>query len=567
MKKLSKHLPLFLLFIAIIVGAFFRFYKIGDSPKGVYVDEAALGYNAYSILKTGKDEFGKAFPIMFRSFATFQSPVYTYLTVPFISMFGLSSFSTRLPSALFGLLTIPLLYFLVKQLSGTDPVTKNQVPRTNHFALFSALLLAISPWHIQYSRTAYESNIALFFLLLGSLLFIKALKKPWLFTLSALSFGISFIAYRAEILIVPVLLAVFTVRFGKVIITNLKSFLFPIFIGSILGLVVIAPTVLILRTPGFQARTSAMNIFSLSLQAPWGYKEGGGPLEKLTNNPQLLSGKEFLSLYSSYLSPRYMFSLGDSGPRKPYTDLGTFYAWQFPFFLVGLYLLLKSKDQNGLKTFILTLLLVSPIPAALTRDPYSTLRSLPLVVPIILIISYGLVKIFEINWRYANRWKYTALTILILLSSLKMFISAFYHHDYFRSVFWNYGWQNVVESFQDLDPTLPIIVDNSRGDSYIELLFFLKYYPATYQQDNLEVPLSEYYTNMTRNTTKHLGKITVKGFQWGVDTDNVEQYIVADSIAISDPQVEYHGLTVVSETRLPNNGGSLRILKTNPKSK
>lgn len=561
MQNISKNFPILILIISIAIGSFFRFYKIGETPAGVYVDEAALGYNAFSILKTGKDEFGKFMPIMFRSFATFQSPIYTYLTVPFVSIFGLSAFSTRLPSAIFGVLTIPLLYLLVKKLYPNV----NRDLRSEIFPAFSALFLAISPWHIQYSRTAYETNIALFFLLLGSLLFFYSLKKPWLFILSAISFAVSFNAYRAEILIVPVLVVVLAFRFYNIIISNLKSYLLPILVSCLFGLVLIAPMSFILRTPGFQARTSTMNIFSLSLQSPWDYREGTGSFNRALNSSPLLAAKEFLSLYTSYLSPRYMFSLGDAGPRKAFPDLGTFFVWQFPFYLLGLYYLLKDKSLKDLRLFIFTLLLISPIPAALTRDPYSTLRSFALVIPLILIISFGLSRIMASIWKVFNRQKYLILSLLIIYSSVRMFISIFYHHDYYRSVYWNYGWESITESFSGLDSSLPIIVDNSHGDSYIELLFFLRYDPATYQRDNFEVLPSEYYLNMKRNPIQHLGRITVKRFQWGLDTDHVNQYLVADNLAISEVQIKEHNLTIIDEVGLPNGEIALRLLKTNPK--
>ena len=250
-----------LLFIILFIGLVFRFYKLGTTPSGLYVDEASLGYNSYSILKTGMDEFGKKFPVMFRSFTTFQSPVYSYLSIPFLALLDMNTFSIRLPSAIFGFLTIPLLYFLVLKLTSKKT------------AIISALLLAISPWHILYSRTAYETNIALFFLLLGTLFFYYSLKKPWLMLLSAICFSISMLSYRAEMLIVPILVLVLLVNYYKAIKTKLNTYLFPLIISLIVALVLLFPTLKIINTPGFNARTSTLNIFSDSNQKPWGYND------------------------------------------------------------------------------------------------------------------------------------------------------------------------------------------------------------------------------------------------------------------------------------------------------
>ncbi|HCQ30902.1 TPA: hypothetical protein DIU27_00770 [Candidatus Collierbacteria bacterium] len=564
--KINKYLPTILFTSVLLIGAFFRFYKLGETPTGLYVDEASLGYNAYSVYKTGMDEYGKNFPVMFRSFSTFQSSIYSYILIPFIHFLDLSIFSVRLPSAVFGFLSIPLLYLLVKKLFPSLR-TNNHEPIANNFALITTLLLAISPWHTNYSRTAYETNVALFFLLMGSLFLVHALKKPWLFLLSALSFVISMMAYRAEIIIVPILILVFAIRYSGTLFSNSKRYLLPIFTSLALAMVLFLPTLKIMETPGFQARSSALNIFASSGPHPWGYREGTGLLHNLTNNPQILAAREFISLYSSYLSPRYMFSLGDSGPRLPYPGMGTFFVWQFPLYLIGLYFLIKEKDLKDFKYFVFTLLLISPVPAALTRDPYSTLRSLPLVISQILIISFGLVKLWEILPSLSSKLKYLLVAVLLIFSSVRMFISIFYFNDYFNSKFWNYGWELVVEDIKKLDPKLPVVVDSSRGDSYILMMFFLRYDPTTYQQDNFEVSPAEYYTSLNRSEIKKLGNITVKSIVWGPDTDEVEQYLVADYLAMSEVQIEDHNLTIIKEIPFPDGKVALRILKTNPKSK
>lgn len=562
MKKIIRNLPTVILLISLFLGAFFRFYMLGNSPVGFYIDEASIGYNAYSVLKTGKDEFGKSFPVMFRSFSTFQSPVYTYLTIPSIATFGLSPFSVRFPSALFGFLTIPLLYLLLKKL--LSPAINDLRSVIYYLPSISALFLAISPWHILYSRTAYEANIALFFLLLGFLLLIKALEKPWIFIFSALFLLISAIAYRAEILLVPVVFLVFIVTNFQVLKTKKKQFILPIISSFLVGIIILFPTLKIIQTPGFKARTSALSIFSNVHEFPWGKVKEVGTLQSIVNNRTLITFREFSSLYSSYFSPRYLFSLGDSGPRKPYSDLGTFFVWQFPLYLLGLYYLIKEKGQKNFKLFVFTLLLASPIPAALTRDPYSTLRSLPMVIPLTIIMSFGLVKLLEFSLPLFNKIKYPTFCILIIFSILKLFISVFYHHDYYRSASWSYGWQQAVDIVGGLNPKLPIIVDSVRGHPYIELLFFLKFNPTAYQKENFEVSPDNYYTELNRNEVKKIGNITVKSFVWGVDTDRVEKYLITDLQAISDQQILEHNLTIIADILYPNKDVALRILKTNP---
>src|SRR5438034_626247 len=121
---LQKNLQVILLTLIIFLAFALRFYKLGSVPIGFHRDEAFLGYNAYSILKTGRDMTGHLLPIHLQSFL--YSPAgYSYFAIPFIAIFGLNEFAVRFPSALFGSLTVLLTYFLVKAISeerGTTPI-------------------------------------------------------------------------------------------------------------------------------------------------------------------------------------------------------------------------------------------------------------------------------------------------------------------------------------------------------------------------------------------------------------------------------------------------------------
>src|SRR3989344_5129167 len=101
----------------IILAVVLRFYKLGTTPPSLYWDEVSLGYNAYSILKTGFDEHHHFLPLTnFAAFGDYKPPGYIYATVPSIALFGLNEFAVRFPSALFGTLTVFLAYLISKKL-------------------------------------------------------------------------------------------------------------------------------------------------------------------------------------------------------------------------------------------------------------------------------------------------------------------------------------------------------------------------------------------------------------------------------------------------------------------
>ena len=116
MKKLFFKKDVLFLIAIILFSGFIYFYKIDKIPSGFYVDEASVAYNARSIVETGKDEYGKSFPVILRSYDDYKPALYAYLIIPFMYLFGLNIFSVRIVSAIFGVIAIVGTYFLIKEL-------------------------------------------------------------------------------------------------------------------------------------------------------------------------------------------------------------------------------------------------------------------------------------------------------------------------------------------------------------------------------------------------------------------------------------------------------------------
>ncbi|PIZ48613.1 hypothetical protein COY29_03365, partial [Candidatus Woesebacteria bacterium CG_4_10_14_0_2_um_filter_39_14] len=174
-----KHL-VFILGLILLISFVLRFYQLTENPPALNWDEVSHGYNAYSILKTGQDEWGVSWPGIFRAYGDYKLPVYIYATSLSISLFGLNDFAVRFPSALAGVLAVLLTYLLVKELF------KNQKA-----ALLAAFFLAISPWHLFTSRAAFEANLAAFLTLTGFYFFIQGFGKKWLLPLGIFLLGLS----------------------------------------------------------------------------------------------------------------------------------------------------------------------------------------------------------------------------------------------------------------------------------------------------------------------------------------------------------------------------------------
>jgi hypothetical protein len=217
--------------------------------------------------------------------------------------------------------------------------------------------------------------------------------------------------------------------------------------------------------------------------------------------------------------------------------------------------------SSGLKQFLLLFLLISPIPASLTRDPFSTIRALPLVIPFSIITALSITSLLE---KIPPKIKGLLVVTVLGYSLLKIYSSVFLLNEYHRAVYWDYGWEQVSNVIKDeLNPGLPIVVDNARNEPYSQLLIFLKPDPEEYQRKNFEVSNSEYYTYMGRNTTKKIGNLTTRGINWTQDTKR-EQYLIGDSLAISPQQIKDNNLTLIKEIKYPDGSPAYRITKTNP---
>lgn len=476
MKKLLNQN--FLLIIILLVATVLRLYKLGSVPPSLNWDEVALGYNAHSILTTGRDEYGNFLPIIFKSFGDFKPGVYVYLTIPFVTLLGLSEVAARLPSALFGVLTVGLLYFLILELFDNKKL-----------ALVGSFFLAVSPWHLLLSRPAFEANIALFFNLLGIYFFLKFIKNRSVssFFLFAFSFLISLYTYHASKLIVPLLIFGLGFFWFKELIRLPKKFGFiallfllltiPMYFGAILG-----------REGG---RFEVFSIFSYpSTQAAKSQlaREDQTSLNSLSfqifHNDPYEFGKSILANYTNHFSTRFLFFEGDfQNKRTDVPDNGMMYVFDAVFLLFGFYVFFTTRFTRQ-KYLLLFLLLVSPLPAALTRDPVSPIRAANLIVPLVILAAFGasflLEKINELPRVFLL--SYFALAVFMIWNALFLLDSYFVHYPEVSSKDWVYGYKEAIEEVQKrYDDSKEIIFTTAYNEPYIFALFYTKYPSAKYQ--------------------------------------------------------------------------------------
>lgn len=196
MKKYTRFILLGILLLATIL----RFWNLGEIPGGMTEDEKIYIYNGYSIWQTQKDIVGEYLPLAFNHVNSF-SPVPIYLIAPFVGLLNLSLFSARLPFAIMGVLGIWILFLITRRLFQKDSI-----------ALASAMVLTLSPWHLQFSRIAYDGAAALFFILCGVYLFLRLKDRGSIF-FSLPFFLLGFYSYHATkiflLALIPLLIITF----------------------------------------------------------------------------------------------------------------------------------------------------------------------------------------------------------------------------------------------------------------------------------------------------------------------------------------------------------------------
>lgn len=477
--KLSKLPVWFLVIVPVLIAGFLRLYLLGSLPPSLTWDEAAWGYNGYSLLAKGTDEFGKPVPLVyFESFGDFKPPVYAYLTYAAVKTFGLSEFSTRLPSAAFGIFTVALAFFLVLRIF---PDSKDR----KVYAFFTALFLAISPWHINLSRAAFEANVATFFIVLGVFLFLKAIDGRKLFLLfSGVSFVISMYTFNSARIVSPLLVVILTACFWKQLRGNLKA----VFISGLICLLLLAPAIPFLVSPQAGLRYKEVNIFSdvsLVEKANTNIQRSDSVIGDVVNNRRVFYAREYLKHYFDNLSPSFLFIKGDGNPKFSTQNIGQLYLWDLPFLIAGVFLLFKKRE--GRWYLVPLWLLISIVPAATARETPHALRIETLIPTFQILVAYGFVQsLIYIGNRSKNVYLYRAVVaalLFVLCLNVFYFLHGYFNH-YARiySGEWQYGYKDVVSFVRnEKDKYDTIYITDKLGRPYIYFLFYEKRDPQDFQ--------------------------------------------------------------------------------------
>lgn len=358
-----------------MLGFFLRFFKLTEIPCGLFPDQALNGFDAISFSK------GIISPI----YEGQKEGLFIYLIAISQWIFGLGTWQIFGVSALIGVLTIGVTYFLAKEL-----FNKN-------IALLTAFFLATSTWHITLSRTGFRAIlvplvIALFFFFLLKIFRAeKQKRKQWYAILAGAVFGLGFYTYTAYRVFPLVLILMAGFLFWKkkqFFLAGIKKFKEEVIISGLTALLFILPLLcfFIIFPETFFNRVSAVSIFNGSDSI------GGAMMDIWINFLRTIKG--------------FFFFLGDINWRhntgakplvsalvSPFLYLGLGYC----FIRAGRFFLAKKTRIEDLKYgFLLVWFLMMMLPAVLTNEgvPPHGLRLIGTLPVVLMIPALIIDKVF-----------------------------------------------------------------------------------------------------------------------------------------------------------------------------
>lgn len=441
----KRYLPLLLV---VFFAAFIRFDKLSVNPPALFADEVDIGYQVKSFLSTGRDYYGNPFPLQFRSFSDVRTALPIYATIIVSRLPGISiDTAIRLTPAIFSLLSILGIYFLVNQLFAVFNLAKKQ--NSSSPGLWASLFLAVTPWHFTYSRMAFELSMLFAFFTWGLLFYFLSLnfkKSSLLLLSSAVLLGLMPMVYstaKLSILFIPFLILSLPAKLRPKLFSR-DNLLFH--------LILIIPLVLVILNGGASQRFFELAIYTDPTLAPevnFSRQTDLGPNlivgsspnieSKLAHNRPLMILTAFTKNIFGPVSFNYLFVAGDRNLRHAVSGWGMLLKLMVIPLLFGIYLVFRQKE-NHLTRFLLILVLLAILPSALTRDGAThSSRTFLLLLPLTITIAIGFQAIFSSR-------KLVALLLLLALC-LESFLyqhDYWFHYRYLSERSWDTGMKEMI---------------------------------------------------------------------------------------------------------------------------
>ncbi len=478
MSKISLYLLLI-----VLIAFVFRLYQISSVPPSASLDEATIGWNAYSILNTGADEYGYKFPILLRAYDDWRPALYVYLVLPFVKLLGLGILSVRLPSVILGTISVLGTYFLIMELF-------IKYKYRDYLALLSSFFLAISPWSIYISRLGHEANAGFAFGILSVFFFLKfknTLGRINIY-LASLFFALSFYAYQSEKIFIPSIVILLALLFRRELLKRKKDIIF----AFILGFIILIPVLKETLSPNGLIRLKGTTAFDITraeyVQAATERLKARNDknfIAELINNNRIITSEIFIGNYISHFNPLWLFSnYGLEDFKVP--GMGLMFLFEIPLMLIGIAYLFFGNFDKKIKILIGVWILISPVASSISTGAPQAMRFYIVLPTFQIISSLGLLYLISLAKKDSTRKTIFSLTIGVMVSSIVFLINQYFiEFPKQNSSSFQYAISNAMGFIiKNEDKYKKIVISNRKNlnQSYMFLLFYSKYDPILYQK-------------------------------------------------------------------------------------
>ena len=511
----------FLFWAIFILGIFLRLWQLGTTPQGFYSDEALYGYEAYSLLKTGNDQFGNHLPLSIAGFGDYRPAFSIYATIPFVAILGLNEFAVRLPSALVSIAIIPLVYYFIYKLTAQPKI-----------ALTGMLLFSISPWALYFGRMAHETNLMTFLILCAITLFLWLYKNN--FQAAGIGAGIllssALYTYHTARIFIPIMLFSLVFLNWQTVRAKWKQLLIcgAIFCLSVLPLVNELQGeglsrirgISIWNDPGLisrinEQRGNAINNGMPNLFAKFFYS-------KLTFIPL-----QFTSNFLTHFSLNFLLTKGDPNGIYNVPNSGIL-LWIEPVLVIFGFIFLWKQNRK-LFWWLLIVLSGALIPDSLTRVAPSSARIHVALPFIVLLDGIGLTAL--VNFVRARTKEFSTIFIVKLAVTLIMTINLWWFWKNYlytlpvqNSRAWQIGVKEMVLQTQTFALDYEKVWMSRECWGWIHVVFHTQFDPGEFQK-----------------IAKHADRNDL-GFWWVSDFGKFHLEWFPDGYEFNDPGTLYVGI-------------------------
>lgn len=465
----KKYIPLISI---ILLAVFLRFWQLDSNPPGVHTDEADTGYSAYSLLKTGLDPHGEfnLLALTDSNIGGTHPPIYTYLLMPIINIFGLNIFVERSPSGIFGVLTVLLVFFIVRKLFNSASLSN-----------LAAFLFAVNSWAIHISRQGLLEAQSLFFVTLGICLFLYCQKNKYLIIFSAVCFGLSLYSYDApKIFLPPFLLLIF--YFYKDVLFKIKKYLLAFLLVFMMFFVPILHLTFVQGDIADYNRSSIFSSIPENVDSERYLTKAPLWASSMVHNKLTVALKRFQTSYVSIFSINWFFVNGSNNTQHAVANHGQFFLFELPFFFIGIYLVFKKSIRLG--ALLLGWMLIGAVPGGLTSGNYAYRSIHVLPVPIIF-SSVGIIWFWSLISKYSlvkRTIVKAAMLIIALVYIYSYLFTYFFDYPVYASEYWNKQQNDAVRFISEKRNKYEKIFVDGGEPWAIDYAFYFKIDPVKYQK-------------------------------------------------------------------------------------